>query len=491
MGAVGVQRFIETLYGNYPELFPDQITGLQCGSGWFHLIDGLCWAICAHSKMHQLPFPVVEEIKEKYGELRVYVRESSAAQEAMITLVERLSERVCEVCGAPGCVYEDNSGWLYTRCEQHIGPGVPIGELVPQLKELDWQYFRNKYPKIFGRENTIDQHFGIECGPGWGNLLDLLLSSLQKHADEGGHQSQAEQVKEKFGGLRYYGTADEIQDAQILVAQMVSARICEVCGGVTEWMNGEFQTRARCRAHIRDEESGLIHRYGLNEVGRDFIVGDLHGQLAELQRQMSVVGFDTKRDRLFSVGDLVDRGPDSMGCVDLLDEPWFHAVRGNHEQDLIDYAANRDPDLLAKLRRDGAEWVVPCLDEIDDIARRFDEMPFAIEIATRDGLVGIIHADIPSAKGWGELRQCLRGKNCDESDLQTLIRSRVVIRDVKAMRAESYDDETIGQMYSVDGLSRLYSGHTSVEEPVRVGNRVWIDTGIGWLENGRLTLEQI
>lgn len=180
-----------------------------------------------------------------------------------------------------------------------------------------------------------------------------------------------------------------------------------------------------------------------------------------------------------------------MGCVDMLDEHWFHAVRGNHEQDLVDYAANRDPDLLAKLRRDGAEWIVPHLDNVDDIARRFDEMPFAIEIATREGLVGVIHADMPHAKSWDELRQCLRAQNCDESDLQTLIRSRMVIREVIAMRAEGYDDDTIGQMYSVDGLSRLYSGHTSVDESVRVGNRVWIDTGIGWLEQGRLTMVQI
>jgi len=235
----------------------------------------------------------------------------------------------------------------------------------------------------------------------------------------------------------------------------------------------------------------MFHSYGVNETGRDFIVGDLHGQLEELERQMADVGFDIERDRLFSVGDLVDRGPDSMGCVDLLDEPWFHAVRGNHEQDLIDYAANRDPDLLAKLRRDGAEWVDPYLGEIDDLARRFQDLPFVIEIATRDGLVGIIHADMPNATGWGELRRCLRAQGCDESDLQTLIRSREVIHDVQAMRDEGYDDDTIGQMYSVDGLYRLYSGHTSVEEPVRVGNRVWIDTGIGWLENGRLTLEQI
>lgn len=42
---------------------------------------------------------------------------------------------------------------------------------------------------------------------------------------------------------------------------------------------------------------------------------------------------------MLSVGDLVDRGPDSIGCLKLLEAPWFHAVMGNHEQLLLNYFA--------------------------------------------------------------------------------------------------------------------------------------------------------
>src|SRR3546814_9783902 len=82
-----------------------------------------------------------------------------------------------------------------------------------------------------------------------------------------------------------------------------------------------------------------LHRHvAANKAGRDFIVGDLHGCLDLLQVELDRLDFDRAKDRLFSVGDLIDRGPDSMGCLRLLREPWFFSVRGNHEDMLLDYA---------------------------------------------------------------------------------------------------------------------------------------------------------
>ncbi|MBK8993858.1 MAG: metallophosphoesterase [Gammaproteobacteria bacterium] len=72
-----------------------------------------------------------------------------------------------------------------------------------------------------------------------------------------------------------------------------------------------------------------------NRRGRDFVVGDLHGYLGALQDALARAGFDPGCDRLFSTGDLIDRGPDSPGCAALLGEPWFYAVRGNHEDMLL------------------------------------------------------------------------------------------------------------------------------------------------------------
>jgi len=74
-----------------------------------------------------------------------------------------------------------------------------------------------------------------------------------------------------------------------------------------------------------------------NLSGRDFVVGDLHGCLSDLLLLLDKVQFEKTKDRLLSVDDLVDRGPDSWGCLSLLEEPWFYAVKGNHEDLLLDY----------------------------------------------------------------------------------------------------------------------------------------------------------
>lgn len=73
-----------------------------------------------------------------------------------------------------------------------------------------------------------------------------------------------------------------------------------------------------------------------NTAGRDFVVGDLHGCFGLLMLALDKLAFDFKRDRLFSVGDLIDRGEQSEQCLKLLDEPWMHAIAGNHEYMFIE-----------------------------------------------------------------------------------------------------------------------------------------------------------
>jgi hypothetical protein len=75
-----------------------------------------------------------------------------------------------------------------------------------------------------------------------------------------------------------------------------------------------------------------IRRVPVNTEGRDFVIGDLHGQYALISHFRERTSFDPQKDRLFSVGDLIDRGPDSLKCLSLLNEDWFYCVCGNHEE---------------------------------------------------------------------------------------------------------------------------------------------------------------
>jgi len=99
-----------------------------------------------------------------------------------------------------------------------------------------------KYPKIFQQKDMSPREtcmcWGIATGDGWYWLLDHLCASLQFNTDENNRDGRypqvvATQVKEKFGGLRFYTAgANEKQDAVINFCCALSYHICEECGSI-------------------------------------------------------------------------------------------------------------------------------------------------------------------------------------------------------------------------------------------------------------------
>ena len=107
------------------------------------------------------------------------------------------------------------------------------------IKTIDSEYFYKKYPKIFAqRKLSIKEScmpWGLCCGNGWYWLIDMLCNAIQSYIDNNEHlkipQVEAVQVKEKFGGLRFYiNGGDEEIEGMISLAEYMSYYICESCG---------------------------------------------------------------------------------------------------------------------------------------------------------------------------------------------------------------------------------------------------------------------
>ncbi|MGF0337944.1 antitoxin Xre/MbcA/ParS toxin-binding domain-containing protein [Ectopseudomonas toyotomiensis] len=130
------------LCSRYPKLLPAEgpgchaLFGFECSDGWFALIYAACELIQAHSNRDSEQV-VASQVKEKFGGLRFYYYGGDDYIEAVVDLVERLSESICELCGAPGLIRESN-GWLNARCEAHERQcAMPTQELDEWIRQGD------------------------------------------------------------------------------------------------------------------------------------------------------------------------------------------------------------------------------------------------------------------------------------------------------------------------------------------------------------------
>lgn len=93
-----------------------------------------------------------------------------------------------------------------------------------------------KYPKIFAQRTLPPREtamvWGIECSDGWYDIIDKLCESIQSYVDSSKiDQIEATQVKEKYGGLRFYVNYEDDYTAVIIrKAEDESIITCEWCG---------------------------------------------------------------------------------------------------------------------------------------------------------------------------------------------------------------------------------------------------------------------
>jgi len=182
-----------------------------------------------------------------------------------------------------------------------------------------------------------------------------------------------------------------------------------------------------------------IHSHRWAEI---YVVGDVHGCRLTLERLLDRLD-PTDDDLVVFVGDLVRKGPDSAGVVDIVRQtPNFVTVRGNNEQKLIDGRKS-----IPSLTDDDLSWIA--------------SLPAAI--SWDDSLV--VHGGVDHRKPMVE------------HDLTELLNMRSLVPD------GSYDRPYWFETRRDD--PRVFFGHTVLSEPFETSTAVGLDTGCVY--GGQLT----
>ena len=103
--------------------------GMDCGDGWYDLLRSICSLLKNREEnmRNRLKYEgkdpnefiavKFDQIKEKFGGLRVYYSGGDDYVRGAIALAEEMSYKICEVCGNKG--YPSKNGWIMTLCDAH------------------------------------------------------------------------------------------------------------------------------------------------------------------------------------------------------------------------------------------------------------------------------------------------------------------------------------------------------------------------------------
>jgi len=240
--------------------------------------------------------------------------------------------------------------------------------------------------------------------------------------------------------------------------------------------------------------STTIQKLPANTLGKDYVVGDLHGCFSLLERLLVEVRFDKGLDRLFSVGDLIDRGPESLRCLQLLAEPWFYAVQSNHENMMLNfflpYLVSGKLDRLEDVTGTGflnygGDWVEHyyqpdqhCMSaEFNRGLAMILEMPLLYVVGEGKNRFHVIHAELVRSDYKSSKQVVWLDNDLDrwfaEQTIPPDVEDRLYwSRTLMLSRSAALDNAKIQH-----GLSATFCGHTYAARPRQVLSHLCLDTG--------------
>lgn len=127
---------------------------------------------------------------------------------------------------------------------------------------IDYETFAKRmeksYPKMYS-----GKYGGFAVGKGWYPIIERLSSNIQQHIEWANRESEVveqvvvEQIKEKFGGLRfYYQGGDEQIHGMVRMAEAWAGIACEECGGIGKRRGGGW-VRTLCDLHEAERQARI------------------------------------------------------------------------------------------------------------------------------------------------------------------------------------------------------------------------------------------
>lgn len=201
-----------------------------------------------------------------------------------------------------------------------------------------------------------------------------------------------------------------------------------------------------------------IQKFDKNLNGRDFVVGDIHGDFNKLYQKLVSVNFNFENDRLFGLGDTIDRGPESIEILNWLNYKWFFTTFGNHEIMMREY--HNKIDWQKDYPKHGGQWFIDLdYDKKIEILNKLQNLPLVFEVDTINGKFGIVHAEVPCSD-WIEFKF-----NLQEHSYNAIWSFDKAHRRIKGWNR-----------FNIENIDYVVHGHYTIPEPLLIENVFQIDT---------------
>jgi len=207
--------------------------------------------------------------------------------------------------------------------------------------------------------------------------------------------------------------------------------------------NAILKSPSQIKLHINDEQ-------------RVFVIGDLDADYEKFLYALNSVNFDKHNDVLISLGDVIDRGKDSIKLLETFKVLSVHMVLGNHEHMMLESILANDKKAHALWVKNGGGWSLNVDKQIlQSVCEYLVTCPLSILLEYRGEKIGLSHT-LGQRWDWQNLNQC----------------KKELVKDLLWDRHIFKQD----RLYSNRGVLFSVHGHNATAKPFWIFNTFHIDT---------------